>query len=108
MRVAGLRGHYTREQIDQIPEQWKRLIAMGEIPGRVGRLEWAFVVMGPNGADYLSGFEVESDANLPAQFVTVEVPRIAAQSSRTKATFPACASRLTPSSPNGCPRRGIP
>jgi AraC family transcriptional regulator len=74
MRIAGLRGHYTREQIDQIPEQWKRLIAMGEIPGRVGRLEWAFVVMGPNGADYLSGFEVESDANLPAQFVTVEVP----------------------------------
>ena len=74
MRIAGLQGHYTRDQIDQIPEQWKRLIAMGEIPARVGRVEWASVVMGPNGADYLSGFEVGSEADLPAEFVSVEIP----------------------------------
>ncbi|MGC2617488.1 MAG: hypothetical protein WA414_00515 [Acidobacteriaceae bacterium] len=46
MRLAGLTGHYMREDIDRIPEQWKRLVARGEISGRIGRIEFACVANG--------------------------------------------------------------
>jgi AraC family transcriptional regulator len=74
LRIAGLTGHYTREQIVHIPEQWKRFVAYGEIPGRIGRTEYAWVGMVPDGCDYVSGCEVESEGSLPEGLVVVEVP----------------------------------
>jgi AraC family transcriptional regulator len=74
MRLAGLTGHYADQEIDRIPEQWQRLVARGEVAGRIGRIEYAYVGMTPTGADYLSGYEVEAGASLPDGFVDVRVP----------------------------------
>ena len=74
MRLAGITGHYMQEDIDRIPEQWQRLVARGEVAGRIGRIEYACVGMTPKGADYLSGYEVETNAPLPDGFVDVHVP----------------------------------
>jgi len=74
MRIAGLRGHYTREEIDRIPAQWQRLAAMGEVRGRIGRVEYAVVLMLPDGCDYVSGYEFEDKAELPAEFHSVDLP----------------------------------
>lgn len=74
MRIAGLRGHFTREEIDRIPAQWQRLIALGEVQGRIGRIEYAVVLMLPDGCDYISGYEVEPTAELPAEFHSVHLP----------------------------------
>ena len=74
MRIAGLRGHFKREEIDRIPAQWQRLAAMGEIAGRVSRVEYAVVLMVGDGCDYVSGYEVEPSAELPAEFYSVNLP----------------------------------
>jgi len=74
MRIAGLRGHYTRDEIARIPAQWQRLVALGEVPGRIGRIEYAVVLMLPDGCDYISGYEVGQSAELPAEFHSVDLP----------------------------------
>jgi AraC family transcriptional regulator len=72
--IAGLTGHYSREQIVHIPEQWKCFVAYGEIPGRIGRTEYAWVGVLPGGCDYVSGCEVESAEGLPEGLIVVEAP----------------------------------
>lgn len=74
MRVAGLRGFFTSARLREIPEQWKRLVAFGAVTGRVDRIEYAVAYLLPDGCDYLSGFEVESGAGLPAEFSAVALP----------------------------------
>ena len=74
MLIAGLRGHFKREEIDRIPAQWQRLAAMGEIAGRVSRVEYAVVLMMGDGCDYVSGYEVSASAELPAEFDSIEIP----------------------------------
>jgi len=74
MLMAGLRGHFTTSTWDGIPKQWSRFMALGEIPGQVGKVHYGLCFDKPDGIDYLSGIEVSGAANLPGELVTVQIP----------------------------------
>jgi AraC family transcriptional regulator len=75
--MAGLRGRLTAES-NQIPAQWERFAAyMGKIPGEVGRVAYGvcFYTGGEAaGCDYLSGVEVTSFSQVPAELSCVNIP----------------------------------
>ena len=74
MRLAGLEGHYTREQVEQVPGQWDRFNAvLDDAPGRAD--EWTYGVIYPNEVmRYLTALALEESAALPAGWVEAEVP----------------------------------
>ena len=78
MFIAGLRGHYTFETLDDIPAQWARFAPyIGNIPGQVGEADYGLCIdmlTGTNGFDYLTGVEIADSTNLPPDWVTVRIP----------------------------------
>lgn len=73
MLVAGLRGHFTTAPWDGIPAQWKRLMAFGDIPGKISSVYYGMCFQQPAGID-LSGYQVANLAGLPFDFTHVEMP----------------------------------
>jgi AraC family transcriptional regulator len=78
MLIAGLRGHYTFETLDDIPALWARLAPhIGSIPGQVGEAAYGLCIdlfAGSNGFDYVSGVQVAELTNLPPDWVGVRIP----------------------------------
>ncbi len=73
--IAGLRGHYTRETIKDIPALWQRFAPhIGKIPGQVGSVAYGVCFPLSDGFDYLSGVEVLSASGLPDDFSVVTMP----------------------------------
>ena len=73
MTIAGLREHYTRASLDDIPALWQRLVASG-FPGRIGPVDHAVVFPTADGCDYIAGYEVAGSAEPPKGFARVEIP----------------------------------
>lgn len=74
MRIAGLNSHFTSASLDEIPALWRRLVSSGKVPGRTSHVDYAVVVLLPDGCDYLAGFEVSASAVLPNGFACTEIP----------------------------------
>lgn len=73
--IAGLRGHYTRETMKDIPSLWERFVPyLGKIPGQVGGVAYGVCFPSSDGFDYLSGVEVLSGSGLPEGFSVVTMP----------------------------------
>ena len=73
--IAGLRGHYTRETMKDIPSLWERFVPyLGRISGQVGVVTYGVCFPSSDGFDYLSGVEVLSSLELPADFSVVTMP----------------------------------
>jgi AraC family transcriptional regulator len=73
--IAGLRGHYTRETMSDIPSLWERFVPyLGRIPGQVGVVAYGVCFPSSDGFDYLSGVEVLSGSGLPEDFSVVTMP----------------------------------
>jgi AraC family transcriptional regulator len=73
--IAGLRGHYTRATMEEIPTLWQRFTPyLGHIPGQVGRIAYGVCFPSSDGFDYLSGVEVASSSGLPEDFSVVTMP----------------------------------
>ena len=49
MRLAGLRGHFTSDSLDEIPALWGRLVSRGKVPGRTSPIDYAVVNLRPDG-----------------------------------------------------------
>jgi AraC family transcriptional regulator len=75
--IAGLRGRYTGETLDNIASQWRRFAPhIGRIPGQAGHAAYG-VVWQPSdgeGIEYLSGVEVTGFAGLRHEFTVVSIP----------------------------------
>lgn len=78
MLIAGLRGHYTSETLDDIPALWARFVPhLGNIPGQLGEADYGLCIdmaAGTNGFDYVAGVEVADLSNLPADWAGVRIP----------------------------------
>jgi AraC family transcriptional regulator len=74
MTIAGLREHYTSSSLDDIPALWRRMTALGKIPGRVGSVDHAVIFPSGNGCDYVAGCEVVGFGDLPKELIRVEIP----------------------------------
>jgi AraC family transcriptional regulator len=78
MIIAGLRGHYTFETLDDIPALWARFAPhIGSIPGQVGEAAYGLCIdmfAGSNAFDYVSGVQVAELTNLPPDWVGVRIP----------------------------------
>jgi len=73
--IAGLRGHYTRKTMKEIPSLWERFVPyLGKIAGQVGGVTYGVCFPSSDGFDYLSGVEVHSDSGLPEDFSVVTMP----------------------------------
>jgi AraC family transcriptional regulator len=72
--IAGLRGHFTSENWEEIPEQWQRFVSFGNVPGKLGSAHYGVCFNRSDGVDYLSGVEVSSAAGLPKEFCWVSIP----------------------------------
>jgi AraC family transcriptional regulator len=73
--IAGLRGHYTRETMRDIPDLWKRFAPyIGKVPGQVGGVAYGVCFPLSDGFDYLAGVEVASATELPEAFSVVTMP----------------------------------
>lgn len=78
MLIAGLRGHYTFETLDDIPALWARFAPhLGNIPGQLGEADYGLCIdmsAGTNGFDYVAGVEVADLSNLPSDWTGVRIP----------------------------------
>jgi len=75
--IAGLRGHYTSQTMQNMPELWQRFAPhIGNIPGQAGRVAYGlcFNALSPDGMDYMAGVEVSSSSDLPAEFSVATIP----------------------------------
>lgn len=75
--IAGLRNHYTAENMSNIPEQWQRFARyIGNVPGQAGRMTYGLNFLSGNveGFGYLSGVEVSGCSGLPSEFRCVSIP----------------------------------
>ena len=73
--IAGLRGHYTRSTMKDIPLLWQRFAPhIGKLPGQVSGVTYGVCFPMPDGFGYLSGVEVLSASGLPAEFSVVTMP----------------------------------
>lgn len=73
--IAGLRSHYTRETMKDIPDLWKRFAPyIGKTPGQVGGVAYGVCFPLSEGFDYLAGVEVHSATELPEAFSVVTMP----------------------------------
>jgi len=75
--IAGLSGRYRFETNQGIPLQWQRFAPhIGQIPGQVGDVTYG-VCCNSDGAgnfEYVTGVEVSSFDDLPAEFRRVRIP----------------------------------
>jgi AraC family transcriptional regulator len=74
--IAGLQRHYTSENLDEIPAQWRNL-PFGKIPDLVGRAAYGVVFNGEENVcdfDYLTGPEVSGFSRLPDEFARMSIP----------------------------------
>ena len=72
--IAGLWGHFTTANWDEIPTQWQRLGSLGNVPGKIGSEHYGVCFNRSDGIDYLSGVEVSSAVGLPKEFCWVSIP----------------------------------
>ncbi len=75
LRVAGLAGEYTMEQIGEIPKQWRRFMAeLDELGARTG--ESYGIVLGERGRPmrYVCGVRALELSRVPKEWETVEIP----------------------------------
>ncbi len=83
--IAGWRGHYTPETMQNAPALWQRFAPyIGNIPGHVGRVAYGlcFNARSPDGMDYMAGVEVSGSSGLPSEFSVATIP------ARKYAVFP--------------------
>src|SRR5580704_16655966 len=73
LAIAGLREHYTSSSLDEIPALWRRLAALGTVPGRIGSVDYAVAFLSADGCDYVAGFEVAGVDDLPKHLTRVEL-----------------------------------
>ena len=74
--VAGVKGHFTAETRNEIPDQWCALEKLREtLPAQIGEDSYG-VCWGcqGDGFDYLAGFEVQDSKNLPEGAVSTTLP----------------------------------
>lgn len=74
MRIAGLRGQFTSASLDDIPALWRRLTSLRDVSSRVDPVDYAVVLLLPDGCDYLAGFEISASTALQGGFVSTEIP----------------------------------
>ena len=75
--IAGLRGDYTPETMNDLPAQWQRLAPhLGRIPGQIGRVTYGVSWCPENSQaiSYLCGVEVSDFSSLPGEFMIVSIP----------------------------------
>jgi AraC family transcriptional regulator len=76
--IAGLQAPYTFETLDDIPKHWERFVPqIGSGRGRVGEAAYGLCIdtsAGNEGFDYVTGVQVADLANLPAEWVGVQIP----------------------------------
>jgi AraC family transcriptional regulator len=75
--IAGLRGDYTSESMNDIPVQWQRLVPhLGKIPGQIGGTAYGVTWCPENSLaiSYLCGVEVSDFSSLPHEFTIVSIP----------------------------------
>jgi AraC family transcriptional regulator len=72
--IAGLWGHFTAANWEEIPTQWQRLGSFGKVCGKIGSAHYGVCFNKSDGIDYLSGVEVSSAAGLPKEFCWVSIP----------------------------------
>jgi AraC family transcriptional regulator len=76
MLLAGLRDHYTRATMKEIPELWQRFAPyLGKIQGQVGDVTYGVCFPLSDGFDYMAGVEVKGSSELPDGFSEVTMPR---------------------------------
>lgn len=77
MLLAGVNQHYTYGTMQLIPEQWHKFgPRIGTVPQRTGTVDYGVIVSTPGHPDfdYLTGFEVSTTSDLPADFTILEIP----------------------------------
>lgn len=75
--IAGLRKQYSSQTVTNIPLLWRQLEPYwGAVPARIGKAAFGLIMdmNNPGGLDYVAGFEVSSETNLPAELVIVNIP----------------------------------
>jgi AraC family transcriptional regulator len=75
--IAGLSERYDDQTIAGVPAQWQRFAPhLGHIPGQVGHATYGVVCNGDGEGhiDYISGVEVASFTDLPAEFGRIRIP----------------------------------
>jgi AraC family transcriptional regulator len=76
--IAGLRGHYTAETLDDIPALWQRFAPhIGSVAGEVGGAAYGVCLnmfVGPEGFDYIAGVEVADFSSLSTDWAGVRIP----------------------------------
>ena len=73
--IAGSQRHYTTGNLNDLPLQWQSL-PFGKIPAKVGRAAYGVVFDGKENEcdfEYLTGVEVSSFADVPAEFARMNV-----------------------------------
>jgi AraC family transcriptional regulator len=76
MLIAGSQRHYTKQNLSELSAQWERL-PFGNIPGQTGRAAYGVIFDGKENEcdfEYLTGVEVTSFDNLPADFARMSIP----------------------------------
>ncbi|WP_425613501.1 GyrI-like domain-containing protein [Anatilimnocola sp. NA78] len=75
--IAGLNRNYTMENRSEIPGQWEAFGPhIGTTPGKVGTASYgvSWNVKNNSSFDYLTGVQVQSNAELPSDFTKVSLP----------------------------------
>ena len=75
--IAGLRGDYTPESMNDLPAQWRRVVPyLGKIPGQLGRTAYGVSWCPENSLaiSYLCGVEVSDFSSLFHEFTIVSIP----------------------------------
>ena len=75
-KYAGLMQRHDMNQSNSIPLQWQRIQQyIGNVPGAVPGAAFGVVVEGDgNFCTYLCGMEITPSAELPPEFVAIDVP----------------------------------
>ncbi|WP_158944117.1 GyrI-like domain-containing protein [Granulicella sp. S190] len=75
MLLAGLRDHYTRATMQEIPKLWQRFVPyLDKLPEKISSVTYGICFPLPEGFDYLSAVEVNSASQLPKEFSVVAMP----------------------------------
>src|SRR5262245_10897652 len=76
--IAGLRGCFTSETMQDIPAQWQRFAAhIGKVPGQIGWMTYGLIFDRADiggGFEYLSGVEVFDLSGVPGELSRVRIP----------------------------------
>ena len=75
LRIAGMRGRYTKETMGDVPALWRRFMPhIGKIPSQVGRTAYGLCLDDAGGFEYVAGVEVADFARVPGELDRVTVP----------------------------------